>query len=373
MTAQFDPSKRPTSFYEFIALRRVDGHGPPATREVRYSTVYPPRSFGSPIAFGGSVLAPAAQAAFCALQEIAGDAASASAYSPYSFQGCFVGASSIKQALDIHVKTVRFTNSFATFLIETSQTDSKGKTRKSVVATFDFIRPSQAILDLKPIPKNPVTGLSWSAPEKLMSYYDEIDQRVASGKPSPHAAAVERLIMVEWTDILEVRIPPNSFTGETMGGLVPTLKTSQDHLHPTEKRAADWQRYRTPFTADAIAKDAFAQSGLDITPASANTAAMCHIADTRLAWMTPATAAISLQQLDFTATLDFSIRFHRSQKELHADQWFLREMRGVSAAEGRSFGEARFWDRQGNLTLTMSQQCLLRPRNADSKPLPFKL
>ncbi|KAE8211106.1 hypothetical protein CF327_g5105 [Tilletia walkeri] len=375
MTEEFDPSEPPTSFYEFIALRRVDAaQGSSTARELRYSTIYPPRAFGSAIAFGGSSLAPVAQAAYCALQEIAGDAASASAYSAYSFQGCFAGPARLDRLLDIHVKTIRWTRTFVTFLITVSQTDRKGNTKKTMVATFDFIRQGPALLEFGPVPKDPVTGLPWSPPDNLRSYYDEAAQRAEEGVRSPRALAIEGLAITGWEEILEIRMPPESLSAQTMGCLISSLPTTQDKLRPTEKRASDWQRYTTPFNTDAIAKDAFAQSGTGITPASANIAAMCHVSDTRLAWMAPCTAVIPIKLLEFTATLDFSIRFHRSAKDLHADEWFLREMRSVTAAEGRSFGESRFWDRQGRLIVTMSQQCLLRPHRADDiKAIKLKL
>ncbi|KAK0526137.1 hypothetical protein OC834_003841 [Tilletia horrida] len=377
---EYDASEPPTSFYEFIALKpgssssssasSSSGSRPP--RDFYFSTVYPPRPFGSAIAFGGSVLVAAVQAGFCALQQTAGSVEAAEAYQAYSLQGSFTGPSSVDRSLDLHVQTLRFTRSFATFLVTVSQPDRKGRVRKNMVATFDFVRPVDSLLRFGPAPKDPVSGQPWATPDKLISYYDEIEKRAEEGIRKPQAIAIERLAVYGWQDILEIRLPPESYLAQTLGSLVPTLPTTQDHLAPTDKRSSDWSRYTTPLTREGITADKYAARGMGITPTSANIAALTHLADTRLAWIPSGTAKVPLKHLEFTATLDFSLRYH--QRDIRADEWMLREMRSITAGEGRSFGESRFWDRQGRLLATMSQQCLLRPhRENDAKAIKLKL
>jgi len=362
-----EPADVPNSFYEFIALKRVDSQGPAPTRQIHFTTAYPPRAFGSAIAFGGSVQVAAVQAGYATLYDIAGGVAAGDQYSAFSLQGSFTGPSSSDIPLDIHVKTLRFTRTFATFLITVSQPSSKPphSPRTTLVATFDFIKPGPTLLEFGPQPREPVSGQAWAQPEGLISYYDEIRSRAEEGVRKPEAIAIERMAAEPWEEILEVRVPPESLMSQNMGLLVPTLPTTQGHLHPTEKRAADWVRYTTPLNQDGINSDAFAQVGESITPPSANIAALTHIADTRLAFIVPATASISFRLLEYTVTLDFSLRFHQHQREIRADGWMLRELRSIAAAEGRSFGEARFWDRGGKLLATMTQQCLLRPFRDD--------
>ncbi|KAK0565863.1 hypothetical protein OC861_003524 [Tilletia horrida] len=378
---EYDPSEPPTSFYEFITLRhdRAQSVG----RDFHFTTVFPPRPFGSYQAFGGSVLAPCVQAAFTALQQITGDVEAAHGFVPFSFQGSFVGPSRLNVPLEIQVKTLRFTRTFATFLIivfqldasETEQRSTTESARKAMVAVFDFIRPGPSFLQFGPTPREPVKGGAWTDVERLPSYYDEIERRENDPDQNVSAIAVvlERLSVADWAGILEQRLPPESLLAQSMGGIVSSLPTCQDHLPPTHKRGADWSRYTTPFTPQGIAADPFAQlaseSGSDvavITPASANAAAIAHLADTKLAWFAPSSAKFSMLKLELTVTLEFSLRYHTGN--LRADEWMLREMKSITAGEGRSFSEARFFDRAGRLLATMTQQCLLRQRRSGNTP-----
>lgn len=44
------------------------------------------------------------------------------------------------------------------------------------------------------------------------------------------------------------------------------------------------------------------------------------------------------------------------------NDWNLRELKTVSGGDGRTYSEARVWNKSGKLVANMTQQSILRPK-----------
>ena len=60
------------------------------------------------------------------------------------------------------------------------------------------------------------------------------------------------------------------------------------------------------------------------------------------------------------SSLDFALRIFSN--DINLNDWHLREEATVTGAEGRTYTEARLWDRDGNMIASMTQQCIMRPK-----------
>jgi len=140
----------------------------------------------------------------------------------------------------------------------------------------------------------------------------------------------------------ETRMCTAGVGGQNLMGLAKDLKTTQEDRAITDRTSAEWVRMRTHLASEAE-----------------NCAALAFLMDGALSFL-----PLNHDHMDFAdagacSTLDFALRVMRPGVEM--GEWHLRERKTIAAAVGRSYGESRLWNEQGEMVCVMTQSCIIRP------------
>jgi len=123
--------------------------------------------------------------------------------------------------------------------------------------------------------------------------------------------------------------------------------TSQDHIPLPHRTSGDWFK----------AKHEMEMPG-------DHAAGLAMILDGALSFLALAHSGRSFADASAQSSLDFAFRVFENKIDLN--DWHLREMSTVTGGNGRTFNEAKVWDKEGRMVAEMTQQCILRPPK-DSK------
>ncbi|CAD6893076.1 unnamed protein product [Tilletia controversa] len=365
------PADKPV--YELLRIKKIDDLCDAGKQTWVYETALPGyTTFSRPAVFGGISLCVGLQAGSASLFEEM-DEKDAAEFRPYSYQGSFLGPALPKFAIRITVTTIRSTRSFVTRLLTLSQPDPKdpdgsSKRRNTLVAICDFARRGRpALLEFDTPALNPVTGRPWERPSELPSLYDVLDEKKARAKAAGDQDELKRLMQegqfnTLWYGFLDTKTPKDSLLAQTYWTTQNQLPTTQDNLPVTDRVLSDWFRFVPDLSDKGVAKiSAERPDCVPFRPSTVHNAFFAFALDlvvpttSLLLTKTPRRAAAP----DFS--LDFSIRFHR-EDGLDVNRWTLRQLKTLTAADGRTFNQVTLWDEDGRIIATVSQQGHLAPR-----------
>jgi len=291
-----------------------------------------PRRMGNTanIAYGGWTLAIAANAAYQSAPP---------SYHLYSMLGHFLGPALTDRKLFCAVRKIRDTRTFATRQVEVSQAQDDGSRRLALFAVADFqVREKASLLTYSAPPSKPYSNFE-NSPTMESRLQSMIQAKIIPQK----VADVHNVVFSLLAQFFDQRPCPESISTQNLKGMAKHVKTAQDHLPLTSKTSADWFR----------AKDTLETEVQQFpTLAFAMDAAISFVPLTHSHKFLDDAAACS--------SLDFALRIFSN--DVNLNDWHLREQATVTGAEGRTYTEARLWDRDGNMVASMTQQCIMRPK-----------
>lgn len=339
------------------------------------SVSYPGRAGNQlPIAYGGCTSGTAVVAAGQTMDLSKGR------YVPYSVTGYFLGPASLDYKFECHVTPLRDTRSFITRNVVVKQQTPKGP-RSCLVLTIDFISsPFSTAEKLEAFRKKNVDPATTNTlfnyqvdsrlfikPDTLPPAKDEVLAMLQRGEIDESVFAMHEEFLGLWYRYFEGRSPPDSVLTQKVMGF-KAGGTSQDYLPVTERRAADWFRPRSKLPPVDGSEHIIEPRTEDMLPISSTIlqAAVCVFAlDGVLAFV-----PISMNnRLGFEAgnasSLDFAVRFHSDIIDM--SKWHMREVKTIASGWSRTFSEAYLFDEDAKLVASTTQQCVMRPAQADSK------
>ncbi|KAJ9662932.1 hypothetical protein H2198_001160 [Neophaeococcomyces mojaviensis] len=295
---------------------------------------------GAPIAYGGC---PASLVVHAACRTVK------PTFHAYSVLGAFHGPTRIDRKVICRVTRTRDTKTFATRRVIALQTMDDGTERPCMEVMVDFQVEEPAMYEYSAPPSMPgILANDPFDPATTASSEEVLDRLVATGHISEAKAAAYRKMFGLGSDFFELRQCTLGVSGQNLNGLAKQLVTTQDHLPMTEKSSAEWQRAKDPLATEAQ-----------------NMAALAFLMDGALSFLPLVNDHKMFEDAGACSTLDFALRVMRPAVDMHG--WHLRERKTVAAAAGRTFGESRLWDQQGNLVAVETQACILRPLAAKVK------
>lgn len=310
-----------TNFGEMISLERVGGQ--------KYKSIHNPEKMGNTanIAYGGCTLAIAVAAAHATIPPT---------HKIYSAQGSFLGPALTDRPYLCSVREIRSTRTFATRLVEVSQSQDNGQERLCMIMLADFHVLEKSMMVYSKPPPHASSFDDSSTAEALRA------DLVAKGAVSRALADMHKTQFTLLQNHFDSRSPPESIAGQNLLGMAKAVMTTQEDRHLTEKSTTDWHRCRSKLDkpVEHIAGIAFIMD-----------AAMAFIGLTHSHKFIDDAAACS--------TLDFSLRILTADVDLN--EWHLREVKTHGAAEGRTYSEGQMWTAGGKLVASMTQTSILRP------------
>lgn len=292
----------------------------------------PPGDYGNArgIAFGGCTSAIAARAAFATVRD---------GYFLYSLVGNFLGPATTTTKLHCSVFTVRDTKTFATRRVVVKQQQPDGTMRSCLEVLADFHVKEPALLTY-----SAPTTLKYRGPDEQPTLKELVDKAVADGvvKEDPIAKFAPMFYATERHWIMKTCV--EGMSGQNLVGmLAKQVPTDQDDLPLTDRVSADWIKLKTPLTSPGEL-----------------TAALAFLMDGGVPFSALAHNHMWYNDCGPCNTLEFALRLFEPVVDLK--DWHLRERKTIVAAHGRSYNEARLFDERGNLVVSMTQQCILRPK-----------
>lgn len=288
-----------------------------------------PGAFGNSggIAYGGCTTAIATSAAAATVP---------SGYFLYSLTGHFLGPATTTARLHCTVHAVRNTKTFATRRVVVTQ-HVDGTTARAVlevVADFHVAEPTLLTYSAPPT-------LRYKGPDASPTVKELVEKAQKHGvitqDPVARFAPMFYASETHW----EMKTCTEGMSGQNLVGmLAKQLPTDQDALRVTDRVSADWVRLRAPVR--------------DMT------AALVFLMDGGVPFVALAHNHLWYNDAGPCSTLEFALRLFVPVVDLR--EWHLRERKTVVAGHGRSYNEARLFDEQGSLTVSMTQQCILRPK-----------
>ena len=127
-----------------------------------------------------------------------------------------------------------------------------------------------------------------------------------------------------------------------MGFAKKGTPTTQDSIPLPDRTSGDWVKAKHEMT----------------TPAE-HVAGLAMIMDGALSFLPLTHNGLSIADASAQSSLDFAFRVF--QNEVNLNEWLVREVSTVTGGNGRTFNEAKIWDREEKLVAEMTQQCILRP------------
>lgn len=145
---------------------------------------------------------------------------------------------------------------------------------------------------------------------------------------------------------IEWRVCPDGVLTQNMTGFAKRgTPTTQDSLPLPYRTSGDWFKTKHPMKTSAE-----------------HVSALGFIMDGALSFLALTHSGQSLVDAAAQSSLDFAFRVFENGVTLN--EWLLREMITVTGGNGRTFAEAKVWDRKGRMVAEMTQQCILRPQEA---------
>ncbi|KAF1809084.1 Thioesterase/thiol ester dehydrase-isomerase [Eremomyces bilateralis CBS 781.70] len=329
----------PKSLSAQLALRSIG--------DDQFISVIPPDQMANSksIAYGGCTISASLHAAF---QTVGPN------YALYSATGSFLGPSLVDRPFIARVRRVRDTRSFATRVIDLSQStnavpyetltkavkENLEKTeRKVMIMIADFQAPEpEALLQYS------VKPFRQYSPVEICKPHDQtaLEMEEKGLLPPGVSEGLKKEFGLVKKLQFEQRTTPEGVMGQTFGA-AKWLKTSQDDLDVTEKTSADYFRH----------------VGTTQTQAE-NVCGLSLMMDGALSFIPLAHNAMWFDEAGPCSTLDFALRLYVTEIDL--SKWHLREWRTIVADHARTYTESRLFDKTGTkLVANMTQQCILRP------------
>lgn len=281
------------------------------------------------IVYGGGTSGIATRAAFATVRD---------GYFLYSLVGNFLGPAITTTKLHCSVFTVRDTKTFATRRVVVKQQQPDGTMRSCMELLADFHVKEPALLTYSAPPT-----LKYKGPDEQPLLKDLAAKAVADGvvKEDPIAKFAPMFYAAEkyW----HMRTCTEGMSGQNLAGmLAKQMPTDQDSLPLTDRVSADWVKLREP-----------------LTPGAEMTAGLAWLMDGGVPFSALAHNHLWYNDCGPCNTLEFALRLFEPVIDLK--EWHLRERKTIVAGHGRSYNEARLFDERGNLVVSMTQQCILRP------------
>ncbi|GKT49769.1 uncharacterized protein ColSpa_09950 [Colletotrichum spaethianum] len=284
------------------------------------------------IAYGGCTISIGIQAACSTVS---------ATYLLYSTTGNYLGPALTDRKLKCSVRRVRDTRTFATRLVEISQDQDDGTPRMCMIMLADFQVKEEASLFVYSAPPS----MNYSPPEQCLNTSEGVKDLVRRGIVTEK---MEKFYMASFgfnARFFETRGAPETVGPNNLYGIAKTVKTPQHDLDITSKTTADWFRCRHPL---ARLQDQF--SGLGF------------ILDGALSFIPLTHSNKFFDDAGPCSSLDFALRFFTG--DIDMSQWYMREIKTIAGNDGRTYTEARLWDRKGNMVAIMNQQSIMRPPKA---------
>ncbi|KAK1597064.1 acyl-CoA thioesterase II [Colletotrichum navitas] len=281
------------------------------------------------IAYGGCTIGVGVQAACSTVP---------AHYLLYSTTGNYLGPALTDRKLKCSVRRVRDTRTFATRLVEISQDQDYGKSRLCMIMLADFqVKEEKSLFVYSAPPSMP-----YSSPEECPAVEERTKDLVRRGIVTEKEVKLYMASFGLNERFLETRGVPETVGPNNLLGIAKKAKTPQDDLHLTSKTSADWFRCRHPIgrLQDRLAGLAF-------------------ILDGAVSFVPLTHSNKFLDDAGPCSSLDFALRFFTGDVDLA--KWHIREMKTITGNDGRTYTEARLWDREGNMVAIMNQQSIMRP------------
>ena len=341
---------------EQIGLRRLDPDSVAKPANEHFISTHHPARLGNnvPIAYGGCTLGIAIHAA---CQSIWLDGSTDLDFRLYSVLGHFLGPALVDRPIACDVSRVRESRSFKTRRVILTQAYDDGSVRECLSMTADFMKIEKEIemeYSAPPAGNRGKGGEYFTSPElgpeNTPTSQELGAELLASGQATEEQVMTFTSMFGLMTKFYEPRFCRDGVGGQTLSGMAKGIRTSQDHdgLTITEKTTTEWLRAQQDLTTEAENMAALGfvmDGGLSFTP-------LLHGGEGKF-----------LDDVGACSTLDFSLRsFQTGDEKLEMDKWKLKERWTIAAAGGRTYTEARLWDRKGKMVASMTQACILRPK-----------
>ena len=316
-----------SDFSELLAIEQI---GPTSYRSRNL-----PLTFGNnvPIPYGGFLLGIALNAASRTVSP---------EHYVCSAVGCFLTAASIAKQLTCCVESTRDTKSFSTRQVKVLQEGNNGDQRVSQIILIDFHLKEPALMTYSSPPSRSYSSLENCVPSAQVK-----DRLVAEGTISAKEAEVyDRFVGSVLLRFFEQLPCPEGISAQTLAGVGKNVRTTQENLHVSAKTSAEWIRNRIQLItrADKVSGLAF-------------------FMDTALSFLPLMHSHRFLDDVGPCASLDFALRIFDDDASLN--DWHLREMQTICAANGVTYSESRLWNDDGSMAASMTQSCILRPKQGN--------
>ncbi|KAL1853643.1 hypothetical protein VTK73DRAFT_8912 [Phialemonium thermophilum] len=304
-----------------------------ATEPDHFVTRFDAERMGNPfVAYGGCSIGAAIQSAYQTVVD---------GHILYSVLGTYTAPAQADCKLFCSVRRLRSTRNFSTRQVEVTQKLDDGSTRLCMVVLADFHAKEPAShLDYSAPPSK-----AFSPPEECRSPVEIGEDLVRRGTLSQDVFDGYRATFGLQIRFFESRFPREGTWGHNLTGAARGVETGQEDLPIWDKTSADWFKSKQPIPP-ARPSDHFAALGF-VLDGALPFVPLIHNGQ----YITDAAAC---------ASLEFALRFFVT--EVDANQWFLREVKTCAGGDGRSYSEARVWDRSGKMVASMTQQSILRPK-----------
>ncbi|WFD32769.1 hypothetical protein MSPP1_003820 [Malassezia sp. CBS 17886] len=329
-----------------------------------------------PNAFGGCALA---TALYAAAQTFAPTAA----FVPYSIVGHFLSPGSVSAPYICEVKPLRDTRSFITRHVTVKQKSKKGDVRSVFALTLDMVRSPNATKEgrerARALAKEPgaVSSLLRYEPTprmrgtphtELPMTQESLRRRVEAGEIHEIVGDMPTEFLGLWYRVFDEKACPEGMMNQNVVGFTMS-PTFQDDLPMSERCNLDWMRTKQKLPP-ADGTDQMWQPALpDMLPISAVMAhaiAFAFAMDGVLAYLPMPLANMSLASSSAVSSLDVAMRFHTDI--LDANKWFMRDAHTITGGWQRTFSESYFYDENGHLISSCTQQSVLRPVDDEDAP-----
>ena len=238
--------------------------------------------------------------------------------------GCFLTAASITKQLTCCVESTRDTKSFSTRQVKVLQEGNNGDQRVSQIILIDFHLKEPALMTYSSPPSRSYSSLENCVPSAQVK-----DRLVAVGTISAKEAEVyDRFVGSVLLRFFEQLPCPEGISAQTLAGVGKNVRTTQENLHVSAKTSAEWIRNRIQLVtrADKVSGLAF-------------------FMDTALSFLPLMHSHRFLDDVGPCASLDFALRIFDDDASLN--DWHLREMQTICAANGVTYSESRLWNDDG--------------------------
>jgi len=260
-----------------------------------------------------------------------------SSFHPYSILGHFLGPTRTDLKLKCRVRRLRDTRTFVTRQVEAFQTLKTGENRLCLALTVDFQIDEPSMYDYSVPPV-----LQYRHPTECPTTKKTAEYLLEKGYITKERANEYVTMFQNMHNFFDTNFCPDGVGAQTLNGYAKSAPSTQDHLHITSRVSGDWFKVK-----ESLSKDD--QPG-----------ALAFWMDGGLSFLTLIHDHKYLEDVGACSTLDFAIRIFVN--DLNVNNWHLRERISQRGSVGRTYGEARLWNNQGKLVASMTQQCIMRPK-----------